>query len=205
MFLLYKVFTVSIYLSIYLSIDHEVNQIIPPNVQRRLLCQQAKGDLSHAVSKLFKKILDKTIFLKQTRGIPRNLVESDCLSFQKEKFMNIEENLHPKKIHPRKNNDWNPQKIDKVGRCFSFSKGHQFLFCLRTRLTGDEDRSYNETEISFGPFSSAERTTVWTMSIQTDDYWTTHFSLISKVDTCDMKWLHDWRCSKKWCQAMVKW
>lgn len=78
MFVLYKVFTVSIYLSIYvISIGHEVNQILLPNVQRRILCQQAKGDLSHAVSKLFQKILDKTIFLKQTRGIPRNLSKGE--------------------------------------------------------------------------------------------------------------------------------
>lgn len=196
MFVLYKVFTVSIYLSIYvISIGHEVNQILLPNVQRRILCQQAKGDLSHAVSKLFQKILDNSLTKPYSWSKHGEFQEI----FQKEKHENSRKSCIQKKLHPCKNKrlELEPPKLDKVGRCFSFSKGHQFLFCLRTRLTGDQDRSYNETETSFGPFSSAERTTVWTMSIQTDDYWTTHFSLISKVDTCDMKWLHDWRCSKK--------
>ena len=123
-----------------------------------------------------------------------NLIVS---AFKRRNSWKFKKFLHPKKNTPPQKWPLEPPKTDKVSRCFSFSKGHQFLFCLRTRLTGDQDRSYNETEISFGPFSSAERTTVWTMSIQTDDYWTTHFSLISKVDTCDMKWLHDWRCSRK--------
>lgn len=106
MFVLYKVFTVSMYIYLknvmQINTDHEVNQIILPNVQRRLLCQQAKGDLSHAVSKLFQKILDKTIFLKQTWGIPRNLVESDCLSFQKEKNENSRNSCIPKNYTPAK-------------------------------------------------------------------------------------------------------